>query len=309
MTMLLATVTSTGVVGWRPHPEVWALMLGTLAIGWYTARVIQPKAVAMGHPPINRRQKAWFLLAFVGMWAVSDWPVHDVAEEQLYVVHMGQHLVLSMILPAMFLLATPRWLLQLVVQPDSRVWRVLRTGSKPVVAGLIFNALAAALHYSGLVQLSLDYAAVHFVLHLAVFTAGLLMWMPVCGPVEEWRLSPPGQIVYLFLMSVMPTVPGGWLVFADSVVYQGYDTPERLWGIDALSDQQFAGAFMKLVGGFFLWILIAVIFFRWAAAEERERTSRRRPVPAGPRAADADPLTYDEVERAFAEAGPPPRLE
>lgn len=309
---LLAATTSTGLVGWRPHPEVWVLVAGALAIGWYASRVIEPKAVAAGYQPIARRQTWLFGLAVLGLWLASDWPVHDVAEEQLYLVHMAQHLLLSLILPGMFLLATPRWLVQLVVPQGSRVWRVLRTASRPLVAGLTFNVLTAALHITGLVQLSLDSGAVHFTLHLAVFAAGLLMWMPVCGPVEEWRLSPPAQIGYLFLMSVLPTVPGGWLVFADGVVYRGYDTAERLWGIDALTDQQFAGAFMKLVGGFFLWFLITVIFFRWAAAEERqkevERRLRRQRVPAtSAGTATDDALTYDEVTRAFAEAGPPPR--
>ncbi len=59
------------------------------------------------------------------------------------------------------------------------------------------------------------------------------MWMPVCGPVPELRLSLPGQMIYLFLMSIVPTVPAAWLTFAEGVVYSAYDIPERLWGISA----------------------------------------------------------------------------
>lgn len=312
--MLAAVTTSTGVVGWRPHPEVWFLMLGAVALAVYATRVIQPAAVAAGYPPITRGQKVWFLLALAGLWLASDWPVHDVAEGQLYVVHMAQHMLLSFVLPAMFLLATPRWAVQLVLQPGTRVWSALRWLSRPVVAGLIFNAVTAALHYSGLVQVSLDSGAVHFGLHLLVFSTGLLMWMPVCGPVEEWRLSAPGQMVYLFLMSVMPTVPGGWLVFAESVVYRGYDTAERLWGITALEDQQWAGAVMKLGGSALLWTTIVVIFFRWVGAQEREREALRRQRQAAvTRAVDrvegSGRLTYEDVARAFAEAGPPPKVD
>ena len=49
------------------------------------------------------------------------------------------------------------------------------------------------------------------------------MWMPVCGPFPELRIGPAGKMIYLFLMSVVPTVPAGWLTFADGVVYKAYD--------------------------------------------------------------------------------------
>jgi putative membrane protein len=312
---LLLAVTSEGVVGWRPHPEVWLLVIGAIAIGFYATRVIQPAAVAAGHAAITRGQKTWFALAVAGTWLASDWPVHDVAEEQLYAVHMGQHLLLSLVLPAMFLLACPSWLFTLVVAEGSRAWSVLRVLSRPIVAGVLFNAFAALMHVSAVVQASLANGAVHFALHLVTFATGLLMWMPVVGPVREWRLSAPGQMVYLFLMSVLPTVPGGWLVFAEDVVYRDYDTVGRLWGLSALEDQQLAGVIMKVIGGSYLWGVILVLFFRWALAEERRRTEqsleRRRAAAAAARAAaDADAgasdLTYDDVSRAFAESGPPP---
>jgi putative membrane protein len=272
-------VTKTGIVGWSPHPEVWVLLAGAIALGLYAVRVIQPAAIAAGYEPITRGQKTWFMVAVVGLWVTSDWPVHDVAEEQLYAVHMVQHLLLSLMLPAMFLLATPRWLVQLVVPEGSRLWNVFRRASRPLLAGVVFNALTAVLHITGVVHLSLAHAPVHFGLHLIVFCSGLLMWMPVCGPVQEWRLTPPGQMVYLFAMSLLPTVPGGWLIFADQVVYHDYDTPQRLWGISALQDQQVAGMLMKLVGGMFRlrrdgWQrpLAWVIRHRWRHPPRRSAT-------------------------------------
>ena len=65
--------------------------------------------------------------------------------------------------------------------------------------------------------------------------------------------------------SIITTVPAGWLTFADGVVYSAYDVPARLWGISVTSDQQAAGAIMKLAGGSFLWIIITLRFFQWAA--------------------------------------------
>jgi putative membrane protein len=267
---------SLGDVGYAPHPEVWLLMAGIAAVGVYTRLVLEPKAVAAGYPPVSRAQRIWFLLAALGLWAVSDWPVHDVAERYLYAVHMFQHLFISMLVPAVFLLALPPWLFQLLVPEGSTSRRWLRRAARPLTAGLAFNGLTALLHWSTLVELSSRSGPLHFGFHLAAFGAGLLMWMPVLSPDPRWRLNPVGQCIYLFMMSIVPTVPGGWLVFAEDVVYRHYDIPQRLWGIDVLSDQQAAGAVMKLMGGFVLWAVIVTIFARWAAAEARTDEADRR---------------------------------
>lgn len=295
--MMPAVTIGFGDVAYVAHPEVWLLLVGALSIGWFASRVLEPKAVAAGYEPITRNQKRWFLVGFSSIWLASDWPVHDIAENYLYSVHMLQHMVLSMLIPAAFVLATPRWLLELVIDPQGRLWRWFRTASRPLVAGIAFNALTMWLHWSRVVQISADSGPVHFGFHLMIFASGLLMWMPVFGPITEWRLGPLGQCIYLFSMSLVPTIPGGWLVFATGVVYAHYDIPERLWGIDPLADQQAAGAIMKLLGGFVLWAIILVIFTRWAKSEmrsdERAREERHRKQRV-------ETLTYEEVSTAFA---------
>ncbi len=268
-----------GVVPFEVHLEVWTLVAGAIALGWYALRVLEPKAVAAGYEPISRRQKFTYGLALASMWIFSDWPIHEIAEGYLYFVHMLQHLFLSMLIPALFLLSTPRWLFEIMLPSTSKARQVVRKLSRPIVAGLTFNALTLLLHWPNLVQLSFDSAAVHFLLHLVVFASGLLMWMPVIGPERSWRLSPFAQCFYLFSMSIVPTVPGGWLVFAEDVVYRHYDTADRLFSIDVLTDQQAAGVVMKLVGGFFLWAVIFFIFIRWAQSEmqtdEHNRLARQ----------------------------------
>jgi putative membrane protein len=75
---------------------------------------------------------------------------------------------------------------------------------------------------------------------------------------------------YLFLMSLVPTVPASFLTFGHTVLYRFYETAPRIWPIDALTDQRIAGLIMKLVGGFLLWVVIAWYFFKWFSVEERE---------------------------------------
>ena len=114
-----------------------------------------------------------------------------------------------------------------------------------------------------------------------------------------------GKMIYLFLQSVVPTVPAGWLTFAEGAVYKAYDSPVRVWGLSVTDDQQLAGAIMKTGGSIFLWSIIVVLWFkRFAASYQDEHDYRRgRPMPTAEIVGhDEDPLTYDDVEREFARA-------
>jgi putative membrane protein len=272
-------------MAYQAHPEVWLLVAGAIGLGWYAVRVVGPKAVRDGSPIVTRRQIGWFVAGLVVLWAASDWPIHDIAEERLYSVHMGQHLLISYVAAPLFLLATPTWLARLLVGQG----RWPRKLCHPVVAGVAYNAVIVFLHWQNTVNASVENPIAHYGLHVLLFAASVLMWMPVCGPVPELRLSLPGQMVYLFAMSIVPTVPAAWLTMAEGVVYSAYDIPERLWGISATDDQQYAGLLMKLVAGMYLWALITTLFFKWAArsmaAEKAGRTLTEREI-----------LTWDDVK-------------
>jgi putative membrane protein len=272
-------------MAFQPHPEVWLLVVGLLALGAFAVRVVGPKAVRDGSPVVTRRQVGWFLSGIVVLWLSSDWPVHDIAEERLYSVHMVQHVLLSYVAAPLFLLATPVWLARLIIG-GSRITRFI---AKPVFAGVFYNVVIVFTHWQNVVNGSVENAAAHYGLHLLLMAASLLMWLPVCGPVPELRLSLPIQMVYLFLMSIVPTVPAAWLTFAEGVVYKAYDIPTRLWGISATTDQQIAGLIMKLGAGLYLWGLIVVLFFRWAA---RNQAADR----AGRTLTEREILTWDDVK-------------
>ena len=148
-----------------------------------------------------------------------------------------------------------------------------------------------------------------YLLHVLVVSTSLLMWLPVCGPVPELRIGVAGAMIYLFLQSVVPTVPAAWLTFAEDVVYQAYDTPVRLWGISVTDDQQLAGAIMKTAGGFYLWAIVIYLFFtKFAARHDESYDYRRRGrIPAAEITGHEElPLTTADVERAFAESVAPP---
>lgn len=287
---MIAAATTSDAWRWQPHPEVWLLVGGVVVLSIYVVRVIGPKVVGPGRPVLSRRQLGFLLAGILTLWVASDWPIHDIGEEYLFSAHMIQHLLLTYLMPPLFLLATPTWLARLVVPTGSSAARWLRRFSHPLVAGLVFNGLVAFTHWPAFVDFVVGNGPAHYTTHVVMVTSATLMWIPVCGPFPEWRLTPPLQMVYLFAMSILPTVPAAWLTFADGSVYDVYDTPFRLWGVSVTDDQQMAGLIMKLVGGFYLWTIIAVIFFRWYEDQQRE---------------DAEQLTYRDVEAAFDAAGPP----
>ncbi|MEC7898968.1 MAG: cytochrome c oxidase assembly protein [Actinomycetota bacterium] len=259
---------------WKAHPEVWVLVIAVSLLGFWAVKVIGPKVVDPGQKVVSKRQKITFIVATVLLFVSADWPLHDIAEDHLYSAHMLQHLLITFIIPPLFLLSIPMWLANLLVVSDTFSSQIIRKLSHPVVAGVIFNALVALTHWSGFVQFSADSGIFHYTIHVLLFITALLMWLPVVSPIPELRLSLPGQMFYLFLMSIIPTVPAAWLTFAEGTVYNHYDDGYQMWGISVQSDQQAAGLIMKLLGGFYLWGIIVFKFYIFAREHTRNQNMK-----------------------------------
>jgi putative membrane protein len=273
------------------HPEVWVLVAFLTGAYIYMVRVIGPKAVAPGHPVVTRFNIGCFVGAMVMLWVASDWPMHDIGEEYLYSAHMLQHMMLSYFLPPLVLMATPQWLLRVLVG-DGKFYSVVAFMCRPWFAAITFNAVIVVTHIPGLVTASVDNGPLHYSLHFAVVIASLLMWMPVVGPFPELQIGPLAKCMYLFVQSLVPTIPAAWLTFAEGAVYQTYDQPIRVWGLSVQHDQQLAGAIMKSGGGIFLWMIIIFLFFKRFAsgynATNDGSYKRPRPIPDSELTGDHD---------------------
>lgn len=314
LSLLVAAESAVKPTPWayNPHPDVWLLIAGLVLCYFYATRVVGPVAVEPGQPIVTRSQTRWYFAGVAVLWLAVDWPLHDIAEEYLYSAHMVQHLLLTWVVPPMFLMATPEWLARLVLG-KGKAYRVFRIATLPVVAGVAYNAVFALSHWPLIVNDSVRWAGFHFMAHTVIVTTAFAMWMCVCGPLKELRVSLPAQCIYLFLMSVLPTIPGGWLVFAQSVVYKAYVHPwPQLWGLTPSGDQQLAGFIMKIGGGAYLWSIIIVLFFRWNRLSEADAEPKRRAhdlerVKAfrARQATESEPLTYEAVQDAFAAAPAP----
>jgi putative membrane protein len=276
---------------WHAHPSVW-VVIGLVAGGYAAAlRLLRPDGVS-----VPKRQVATFYAGVLFMWTAADWPVHDLAERYLFSVHMVQHILLTLVVPPLLLAGTPHWVMRWVLSPPS-VARGVRFLGRPLLAAAIYNTAFVFTHWPPVVDAALHSEAMHFAAHCVIFFTALLMWFPVMNRLPEFpTMSPPGRMIYLFLQSVIPTVPASFLTFADGVIYRFYATVPHPFHMSAVADQQLAGALMKVLGGSILWGVIVVMFFRWYAEESRHnRAGRPRP----------DVLTWDDVARELDRTPPP----
>lgn len=240
------------------HPST-VIGLGALgALYAWRARARPPAA-----PPLGRRRPALFAIALGLMFLSLNGWIHDLSDSYLFSAHMVQHLILAMVVAPLLLMGLPGWMLA----PALRYRAVAAIGrfvGHHARAFAIFNVVLIAWHLPPLYNAAMDYHEVHIVQHLMFLTASVIMWWPVLSPLPELpRLPYPGQMLYLFLMTIPMSIVSVYIVYADSVLYPAYARAPRVWGISPLEDQLMGGLIMWIPGGLYFFAIISVIFYRW----------------------------------------------
>ena len=255
---------------WHLHPEVLAVGLVLEGAYLWALSRLGPDAVPAGERPASRRQVIWFSSGVLVILAASLWPVHDLSERYLLSAHMVQHTLISLVAPPMLLLGMPAWLLRRILAPRA-LRAVVRQFTRPFIALVVFNTVIVLTHWPAVMNLMLRHHPLHLVGHLVLFLSATAMWWPVVSPLPEMpTLSYPGRMLYLFLQSIVPTVPASFLTFGSQPLYSFYATAPRIWGMSVLTDQTVAGLIMKLLGGAILWTVLAVVFFKWYFVEQQD---------------------------------------
>ncbi|HLB39052.1 MAG TPA: cytochrome c oxidase assembly protein [Actinomycetota bacterium] len=250
---------------WHPHVDVW-LVLGTV-VGVYLVWCGRHERDT--GEATSRRQRRAFLSGMAVLFLASEWPLHDLAERTWYAAHMVQHMAYTLVAAPLLIRGIPAWMWRSVFRNHTarRTWRAI---TRPVAATIIFNGVLLFTHWPAVVAASVGSEPLHFVLHTMIVASALIVWWPILSPLPEMPpITPPAQMLYLFVQSLVPTIPASFLTFGHQPLYQVYETFPRLLGVSALTDQLIAGLIMKIVGGLILWGYIAVVFFRWGARERQ----------------------------------------
>jgi len=254
---------STDPWSWTPraYPGIW-LFMGLLLAGYLLAWRLAPA------PDSEDRRKRWaFLSGWALLWLSTDWPLGTLGAGYLATAHMTQYVLYTTAAAPLLVLGLPEWMLRRALS-RLRAYRLVSLLARPLVAGLVFNAVLVVTHAPITVDNLRTNQFGSFGLDLAWLVSGLLLWLPVCGPLDELKPSLPVRGVYLFLAAgLVPMIPGGFLTFSETPLYAIYELAPRVSGFDALDDQQAAGAIMKIGNLPLLWPVLAGLFIRWANQE------------------------------------------
>ncbi len=253
------------VAEWSLHPSV---VLGTAILGalYFWGIGSARRRWSLG-PPARPWQVLCFCLGLGVLLLSLNGPIHDLSDYYLFLIHMAQHLLLTLVLPPLLIAGTPGWLLSPLARRRG-LGPVLRLLTRPLLAGGLFTAVLLAWHTVPLYDLMMRDHEVHILTHLMFIVAAVLMWWPVMSTVPELPALPlPVRMLYLFLVSIPMQLVAAIIAMADTPLYQWYVTAPRTWGLSPLDDQKFGGLLMWVPGNLWLFGAIAIIFFRWAREE------------------------------------------
>ena len=260
---------SAQTVAWtwspRPFPGVWLLVASLGGVYWLLRRFAAEPASASDRSRDRKGKWAWFGGVLV-LWIALDWPVGALSG-YLASAHMLQYLLTVLAAPPLLLLGVPVGVWRRLASRAGAV-RVIRFLTHPLIALAIFQLVLLYTHVPSVVDRLMVTPSGSFAIDSLWLTAGLVFWWPVVVPVpaRPW-FGYPLKMGYLFLSTVLNTMPYAFLTFGELPFYGIYELAPPIGLLGAREDQQLAGLMMKVGGGAILWTAITILFFRWYSRE------------------------------------------
>jgi putative membrane protein len=203
-------------------------------------------------------------------------PLSSLAEDLLS-AHMAEHLLLAD-LGAPLLLAGLRNPVLVFVLPREvlvplararRFRRAFRTLRQPLVAIPVYVLVLYGWHLSFAFEGAVRHDLVHVAQHASFIFAGVLVWWPALEPKRRRLHGDLWKIAHISAARMLGMFLGMAFVLIREPVYAGvYGSGERR-GINALADQQTAGAMMVTLD--IAIMVFALAFFFWHAAQQHDR--------------------------------------
>ncbi len=279
--MMSLALLHTGSFAWGAfsvHPStVIGTVLFTAAYLW----AVGPARVRWGLSPVAAEPwRIWsFLTGSALLLATLNGPLHDLADDYLFSAHMVQHLVLTLIIPPLWLVGIPDWLVRAALRVRG-VRPVARALTHPLIAFGAYNIVIVLWHMPVFYESALEHHNLHILEHLMFIATAVMLWWPAVDPAPELsRMGPPMRLFYLFAVGIPMSVVAALITMSDDVLYPWYAVQPRIPGIlnmTPLDDQRLGGLMMWVPGGFSWWVAISIIFFRWARREEAIEEEARR---------------------------------
>ncbi len=236
----------------------------------------------------------------------------------MFSVHMGQHMLMSMLAPVFLVLAGPTSLALRVFKPAGktqppgpREWLlafvhspVARVLTNPFVALALFVGSFYALYFSGLFDVALTQHWAHLAMNAHFLLVGYIFYWPVIGIDPAPRPLPSlGKVGLVFASMPFHAFFGIVLMMSQTVIgasfYRGLDLS---WMTDLLADQRLGGGLAWASGEVPLVVVMLALLIQWSRADSRtaRRIDRKADADGG-----ADLAAYNEMLRQLAEKDTP----
>ncbi|MGI8864301.1 MAG: cytochrome c oxidase assembly protein [Solirubrobacteraceae bacterium] len=265
--------------GWSIEPPLAYVAVAAL-LYWLGGR-------GYGRSEGRRLRTASFVTGLITIVVALESPLDGYAE-QLFWVHMLQHVLLLTVAPPLILLGRPwpRMWRALPLQSRAKAGRALaragwtaplRALARPIPAWVLFNASIIAWHIPGAYNATLSSSTIHDLEHAMFFFTGLLFWARVIdpGPLRP-RLIWPARIAYVVGAMVIGWALAITLVLVPEPLVAHYAAfAHRPGGISALTDQQLAAGMMWVPGSLSYTAAMMLGIYRWLDPESG--TASRRP--------------------------------
>jgi cytochrome c oxidase assembly factor CtaG len=242
--------------------------------------------------PDGGRELRWRALALAGglllLVVAFVSPVATLAGHYLLTAHLVQVTLVMGFAPPLILLALPR-----EVTPLPRgVRRVARVLVHPAVAIVAVNLVFFAWHAPVLYSAALEHPSLYALQQVMLFAVSLQFWWAIVEPAGASGMSSLFKLGYILLATIPQTFAGLLFALAKHSFYAPYAAAPRVTGLDALGDQQLAGALMAVISKLALFAAFSVILWRVLDANGAEDEygddgghggdgDRPQPVPPG----------------------------
>ncbi|MFL5825432.1 MAG: cytochrome c oxidase assembly protein [Thermoleophilaceae bacterium] len=252
-------------------PGVIALLALSIGLYWRAVHVLGRRGY---HVPPGQ-QVCWY--AGVACLAVGLLGPPDALADDLFVAHMGEHLLIADIAGPLLLfgIRTPV-LVFLLPKPilvplahRKRLRAAFRFLRRPLVAIPVFALVLYGWHLAGPFDAALRHPSLHALQHLSFVAASMLVWWPAVEPQRRHMSGELWKIGYILGARIISMFLATALIFARSPYYSFYGDRPREHGLSPLTDQQVGGGLM--LGLDVIVMLFALSFFFWSAAKENDR--------------------------------------
>ena len=240
------------------------------AIRWRAARKSSPNPERAA--PV---WKAWVFGAGILTMVIALMSPIDRLAEQIFAMHMVQHVLLLDIAPILLILGLTKMILRPITPRLHRLELAVGPLASPIFAVVAYVALMWLWHIPAAYDAALEHPPVHVFEHITFLSVGFLYWWHLISPIRShMRFGGLSPVTYMASTKVFVGALGIALTFATVPLYAFYENGSRHWGLSALDDQALAGAIMAIEQSIVMGIALAYLFIR--ALQESEAAELRK---------------------------------